>query len=289
MTEKLLSVVIANYNYGRFLAEAIESVLSQSCGDYELIIVDGGSTDDSVQIIKRYSHRIAWWVSEPDDGQAAAFNKGFRHASGRFLTWLNADDVLLPNVVMKLKKAVAANPNIEWFVGGCFWLDPSMKIINCARARPFSEIRYREGIVSTWGPSSFFSKRLLDAVDGVDERFQLAMDTDLWLRFAYMENARYVPFINYARGLRLHPDAKTSGHNFLPDGTFDRCSSENERIKRSKHLGQMKIEGDMIRNYFKSKKGNALTWLLSISWVQVIAGRIDRMMFRGKYYKEYYK
>ena len=81
-----LSVIIANYNYGRFLGEAIRSVLSQSCDDFELIVIDGGSTDDSVRVIKQYENRISYWVSEKDKGQSDAFNKGFAKASGRFLT-----------------------------------------------------------------------------------------------------------------------------------------------------------------------------------------------------------
>ena len=99
MNKPLLSIVIANYNYGRFLEEAIQSVLSQSCNDYELIIVDGGSTDNSVEIIKKYEDKIAWWVSEKDKGQSDAFNKGFAHAKGKYLTWLNADDILFQSII----------------------------------------------------------------------------------------------------------------------------------------------------------------------------------------------
>ena len=90
----LLSIVIANYNYGLFLEEAIRSVLVQKCPDVELLVVDGGSSDNSVEIIRRYSDDLAWWVSEKDRGQSNAFNKGFAHANGKYLTWLNADDVM---------------------------------------------------------------------------------------------------------------------------------------------------------------------------------------------------
>ena len=193
--EPLVSIVIANYNYGRFLEEAIRSVVNQGMeNEVELIICDAGSTDGSVDIIKKYANGlppnvhysdwcanlqynacnpqlITWWCSEKDGGQSAAFNKGFAHARGRFLTWLNADDVMLPGVLKALNVAIERNPTCVWFVGGCFWLDPQMRIINCGRGRPFSEIRFHEGNVSVWGPSSFFTKRLLDAVGGVDERF----------------------------------------------------------------------------------------------------------------------
>ena len=146
----LVSIIIANYNYGRFIGEAIESVLSQSSQDSELIICDAASTDGSVDVIQKFckcanrKNRVEgnWhigdrisWVSEKDGGQSAAFNKGFSRAKGRFLTWLNADDVMLPGTIENLKRAAGKSPEHEWFVGGCFWLDPAMKIINMGRDR----------------------------------------------------------------------------------------------------------------------------------------------------------
>lgn len=305
----LLSIVIANYNYGRFLDEAIQSVLSQSCRDYELIIVDGGSSDNSVEVIQKYAGGlpsgvqrgdpsiidlhlqptpITYWVSEPDKGQSNAFNKGFARAEGRFLTWLNADDVMLPGTIEQLQNAAVRHPNCEWFVGGVFWLDPQMRIVNCGRGRPFSEIRYRAGNVSVWGPSSFFTKRLLDAVGGVDERFHYMMDSDLWLRFACKQGARYRPFCDYAWGLRLHPDAKMSRHNFKADGTLA--------------LGQ-KVEMDEKQRRAEEQKEREVVWMremtisatlgrwkrfVSAGWRQVVAARVDLLRYRGKYYLEYF-
>ena len=287
--QPLLSIVIANYNYGRFLDEAIQSVLNQSCQDFELIICDAASTDNSVDVIKKYKDKIAWWCSEKDGGQSAAFNKGFSHARGRFLTWLNADDVILPGTIEKLKAAVEKHPECEWFVGGCFWLDQQMKIINCGRGRPFSNIRYKEGNVSVWGPSSFFTKRLLDSVGGVDERFHLAMDSDLWLRFAFKANARYRPFCNYAWGLRLHPEAKMSSHNFTADGEFDDKHSNKEKLASNKRYAQLKHEDEMIRSYFKPRKPSGVSRLISASVFSVIAAKIDLLHFKNRHYMEYFK
>ena len=309
----LLSIVIANYNYGRFLEEAIQSVIAQDMGDQvELIICDAASTDNSVDIIKKYANGlppnvsysdwinssnhnsqtpplISWWCSESDGGQSAAFNKGFFHARGRFLTWLNADDVLLPGALKKLEAAISKNPTCEWFVGGCFWLDPQMHIINCGRGRPFSKLRYQEGNVCVWGPSSFFTKRLFDAVDGVDERFHFSMDADLWLRFASKANVRYRPFCDYAWGLRLHPDAKMSGHNFTADGGFDNKHSESEKKAASKYRNQREKESRLRLEYFKPKKATPLRRLVSVSWLQVLRAKIDLLRFKGKHYMEYFK
>lgn len=314
MIHPLISIVIANFNYGRFIEEAIQSVVAQDMGDnVELIICDAKSTDNSVEVIKKYanglppntlrsewegpnsqssthnSKLITWWCSEPDGGQSAAFNKGFAHARGSFLTWLNADDVILPGTLKKMAAAAEMHPTCEWFVGGCFWLDPEMRIINCGRGRPFSEIRFREGIVSVWGPSSFFTRRLLEAVGGVDERFHFSMDTDLWLRFAAKANARYLPFCNYAWGLRMHPEAKMSGHNFTATGELDTVHSEAEKTAASKHHLQREKESNMRLEYFKPRKATVLSHALSAKWVDVLLARLDLLKFKGKHYMEYFK
>ena len=275
----LLSIVIANYNYGRFLEEAIQSVLSQSCQDFELIVCDAASTDNSVDVIKKYADRIAWWCSESDGGQSAAFNKGFSHAKGRFLTWLNADDVMLPRTIEKLKEAVAANPQCEWFVGGCFWLDPEMRIVNCGRGRAFSEARYKAGNVNVWGPSSFFTKQLLQSVGGVDERFHYSMDSDLWLRFVYRANVRYLPFCKYAWGLRMHPAAKMSRHNFLAVMDAQQMKAEEQKQR----------ENEWRKEYFVPRASGLFSRLLSVSWRQVLMAKFDLWRYRGKHYLEFFK
>lgn len=311
MEQPLLSIVIANYNYGRFLEEAIKSVIDQNMSNnVELIICDAASTDNSVDIIKKYARGlppnisyfdwtnsvnhnsqtpplITWWCSEPDGGQSAAFNKGFSHANGKFLTWLNADDVMLPGTLKKLKLAIDNHPECEWFIGGVLWLDPEMKIIRCGRGRPFSNIRYKSGNVSVWGPSSFFTKRLLDSVGGVDERFFYTMDTDLWLRFAHKAGARYVPFSDYAWGLRMHPDAKMSGHNFTA-GTY-KGGISGSGVKSDRKQLQLDKERAWEREYFTPKKTGQLDRILSISWPGAIGGLLDTWRFRGKHYSEVFR
>ena len=302
----ILSIIIANYNYGRFLEEAIQSVVAQNMGDkIELIICDAASTDNSVEIIKKYANGlppnisytdwinssnrnsqtpplITWWCSEKDGGQSAAFNKGFSHAKGRFLTWLNADDVLLPGTLKKLELAAKQYPGCEWFVGGVIWLDKAMKVIKCGRGRRFSEIRYKEGWVNVWGPSSFFTKRMLDAVGGVDERYHYSMDTELWLKFASKLGARYRPFVNYAWGLRLHEDAKMSGHNFTSnDGNGD--ESEMDKLRRSPHFAQMKQEELWMWEWFDRRPHTKITRFLSAAYLQVALAWLDTKRCKGKH------
>lgn len=303
--QPLLSIVIANYNYGRFLEEAIQSVITQNMGDkVELIICDAASIDNSVEIIKKYAHGlppntlrsewvepnsqlptpnsqlITWWCSEPDGGQSAAFNKGFSQAKGRFLTWLNADDVLLPGTLKKLELAIQKYPDCEWFVGGAMWLDKNMRIIKCGRGRPFSKQRAETGVVSVWGPSSFFTRKLYESVGGIDERFVYTMDSDLWLKFVYISKSTYIPFDDYTWGLRLHECAKMSAHNFAESGQSNPSHPKWKQLSRER-TWRSETFTPRYRLTFVRK-------LLSISLINSLMGRIDTIICKGKYYKEYF-
>lgn len=308
----LLSIVIANYNYGRFLEESIQSVLSQSCKDFEIIIVDGGSTDNSVEVIRKYagglpageskfevegeqrasSSLISYWVSEKDRGQSDAFNKGFAKASGRFLTWLNADDVMLPGTIAKLKCAAAKYPDCEWFVGGVLWVTPEMRVFNCGRGRRMSWVRARHGQVNVCGPSSFFTKDLYLRAGKIDERFQYSMDTDLWLRFALQENVAFRSCADYAWALRLHPAAKMSGHKFTSDGRI--LTGEESSIafrKDHKRLEQLEREALWSAQKLPANIPKLTRWrsLLSARLWPAIMSRVDLMHMRGRSYKEFFK
>lgn len=282
MTNPLLSIVIANYNYGRFLSEAIESIISQNMGDdVEIIVCDAASTDNSVEVIKRYEKHIAWWCSEPDGGQSAAFNKGFSHAKGRFLTWLNADDVYTPGALKSFKRAVEKYPKQEWFVGGVMWLSADMKVLNMGRGRPFSRLRALAGNVTSWGPSSMFTRELYERAGKVDERFHYAMDNDLWHRFFYKCGVMYKPFTDYAWGLRLHELAKMSGHNFSDS------AQQNPNHPKWK---QLKQEISWMEELYKPKiKMNKLIQLMSMSFYKSLAARIDTRRYSGRHYLEYFK
>lgn len=223
--QPLISIVIANYNYGRFLETAIQSVLSQ-CNDalrlpneesIELIIVDGGSEDNSVEVIRKYENKLAWWCSERDRGQSHAFNKGFAQATGRFLTWLNADDVMMPGGLLAVAIEIKAHPECRWFVGSSVWMDEQLRITRCFRAHRFSSLRARWGTLSVGSPSSFFLKSLLAEVGWVDETLQYGMDMELWCRFYFRAKQRYRRTKHYVWGFRIHPDSKVSGLNAVPD------------------------------------------------------------------------
>lgn len=265
--QPLFSIVIANYNYGRFLEEAIQSVLSQSCQDFELIIVDGGSTDRSVEIIKKHQDEIAWWCSEKDGGQSDAFNKGFAHSHGRFLTWLNADDILLPEALKSIECEIKRHPNGRWFVGGSVWGDAELKLQRCFMAHRFSRLRADTGSLMVGGPSSFFEKSLLHEVGGVDVSLHYVMDVDLWYRFYLQAGQTYYRTKNYVWAFRIHEDSKMSGPTLSP-------SSVENKKKRERLAEEGKRLADLY-GFCKNKRQQKIGVYLSLSILDLIVAKWD--------------
>lgn len=286
-SQPLLSIIIANYNYGHFLETAIQSVFTQcqlavgqplklkSGAVIELIIVDGGSTDHSVKIIHKYESHLAWWCSEPDQGQSHAFNKGFAQAQGRFLTWLNADDVFFPGALQRAQQAILRYPGCEWFVAGCFWLDPDMRVIKCSGARSFSKMRASRGEISVWAPSSFFSRGLFERVGGVDMDFHYMMDTELWFRFYRQAGVTYRPIRGYCWGLRLHPAAKMSGHNFAESEQSQKTHPKWVQGRREREL--------FCQRYGPSLPNRLIRWYTTPP-ITFLKNIFDTWRFREKHY-----
>lgn len=210
----LLSIVIANYNYGRFLEEAIQSILSQGMGDkVEIIICDAASTDNSVEIIKKYADKISWWCSEKDGGQSAAFNKGFAHARGEWFTWLNADDLYFPGTLKALFELIKRDPQAEWITGNKVHFDSeSRRIISVNwgphRMPPF--LKKNHASSGSFGPTSFWRRDVYNRVGPIDEKMHYAMDTEYWARFV-MAGVRQTRLRHFCWAFREHENSKTEG------------------------------------------------------------------------------
>jgi glycosyltransferase involved in cell wall biosynthesis len=175
----LVSIVTPSLDQGRYLEEAIESVLAQDYPRIEHVVVDGGSTDDSLEVLRRFPHLR--WVSEPDGGQADAIGKGFRMASGEILAWLNADDYYLPGAVSAAVEALRST-GCAVVHGAWRQVDDAGRTIRDVPVVPFDYLRQLERENRVAQPTVFFTRAAYDAVGGVDPSLRYAMDYELWLK-----------------------------------------------------------------------------------------------------------
>lgn len=203
----LVSVVTPSYNQGAFLEETILSVLRQDYPKLEYLIMDGGSTDGSQEIIRRYADRLAYWTSERDQGQADAINRGFAKASGQILAWLNSDDTYEPGAVHAAVEALETHPDADGLYGDCAYVDQAAARVTTFRAQPFDLATYlcTEGFIHQ--PTVFLRRRVLDRVGPLDPSFTLCLDYEYWLRISTACRWRYLPSV-LAR-FRMHPAAKS--------------------------------------------------------------------------------
>lgn len=219
----LVSIVTPSFNQAAYLEAAIQSVLGQDYPRLEYVIVDGGSTDGSLDIVRRYAERLTHWSSEPDSGQTEAINKGFARATGDILAWLNSDDVYYPGAVRGAVAFLQAHPEVGMVYGDAEFINESGKPVGRFPARQTSQARLGRGYVHIPQQASFFRASLWKMVAPLDPTFYFAMDYDLWVRIAGLAQLRYRP--GAWAGFRLHADAKTST-------AADRCWPEMLRVHR---------------------------------------------------------
>jgi glycosyltransferase involved in cell wall biosynthesis len=228
-----ISVITPSFNQAQFLERTIQSVLTQDYPHIEYIIVDGGSTDGSVEIIERYAERLAWWVSEPDQGQTDAINKGFARATGDVLAWLNSDDTYEPGAVRAAASFLQANPEIGMVYADTNFIDANEHVIGQFVARQNDLTGLQRGAVYIPQQATFFRKALWDQIGPLDPSFYFAMDYDLWVRLAKLAPFRYLPGQVWAN-FRLHDSAKS-----IADDA--RCWPEMIRVHRREGGGWISV------------------------------------------------
>jgi len=205
-----VSVVTPSYNQARWLPEAIESVLAQDYPAIEYIVVDGASSDGSEKIVRRYESRLAWWTSEPDDGQAAALNRGFAHATGDLLTWVNSDDTLLPGAVSRFVEEFERDPELVLVYGDALYTDEESNRTGDLPARPWDVPRMlRTFECHVVQPASMFSRAAWEAAGPLREDRSWFFDFELFMKMASIGKAKQIdgPLATY----RVHPEAKSVG------------------------------------------------------------------------------
>ena len=218
----LVSIITPSFNQAPYLEAAIRSVLEQDYPCIEYMIVDGGSTDGSVSIIKKYADKLAWWVSEPDKGQTDAINKGFERARGQILAWINSDDSYEPGAVAAAVTYLQEHPEVGMVYADCNFIDEQGRVIGKFSAAQTDYKRLRQGYVHIPQQTTFFRAELWHAVGPLDQSFYFAMDYDLWVRIAVRTAIKYLPGQTWA-SFRIH----TSGKTIVAD---DHCWPEMLRV-----------------------------------------------------------
>ena len=227
MGRPVISVIVPSYNQAPYLEATLESILHQVGVETEVIVVDGGSTDGSVEIIRRYADKLAWWVSEKDRGQAHAIMKGARRATGEIITWLNSDDLYEPGALRKVIQAFERSPDAAAVYGDYYILRPDGRKVLKEKI-DFDWNICVHAYMMTPQPATFFARWAWDRVGGVDESLTHCMDYDLVLKVGKI--GRILHIREPLACFRLHPESKTSKAR----GHFRR---EN-RLVRERALGR---------------------------------------------------
>jgi glycosyltransferase involved in cell wall biosynthesis len=181
-----MAIVTPSYNQGEFIEETIRSVLLQGYPNLQYAVIDGGSSDDSVTIIRKYERWLTYWVSEPDRGQSHAINKGFEHVSGEIIGWLNSDDLFLPNALYTIAQLARTAPDAVGWVGATEKVDREGQLIEVFQPR----IGNRRAFANWWKeavffqPGCLFRRELFEQVGKLHEHMHYFMDADLWMRLA---------------------------------------------------------------------------------------------------------
>lgn len=207
-----ISVITPSFNQGQYIEETILSVIGQNYKNLEYIIMDGGSKDATLEVIKKYENKISFWESTKDKGQSDAINKGLKKATGDIVAWLNSDDMYTENALKRVASIFSKNPDVDIVYGNVWqcYLDKTEKHINVK----FDPKHFLTG-VNMHQPSVFWRRRVHEEVGFIDESLYYTMDYDLWLRLFYNYKSHKTEFV--LSKFRCHQDAKTSNN---PKGIY---------------------------------------------------------------------
>jgi glycosyltransferase involved in cell wall biosynthesis len=209
MSQPLVSIIVPSFNQAQFLKQTLESIFVQDYPNLEVWVMDGGSTDGSVEIIRAYADRLTGWVSEPDRGQADGINKGFRKAHGEIVAWLNSDDVYQPGTVSKAGAALSDQPQAVMVYGDVISMDGDGKVINLMRYGDWGlPDLMRFEIIGQ--PAVFMRQSALEQAGLLDLDYHYLLDHHLWLRVAQQGAMLHVP--EFWASARFHAGAKNRAH-----------------------------------------------------------------------------
>jgi glycosyltransferase involved in cell wall biosynthesis len=203
-----ISIIIPTFQQGRFIARTLESIVSQGYGDLEIIVMDGGSTDETAEIIARYREHIAIYISGKDDGQSDAIRRGFEQATGEVITWLNSDDTYTPGTLDAVGQFFLTHPGCRFVYGDRDMIDESDRVIARRRQPDFNMGVMLYCHMTVPQMSAFWRRDLYEEAGGMDPAFRFCMDYDLFVRMARISPPVRLPVV--LANFRLHGESKTS-------------------------------------------------------------------------------
>jgi glycosyltransferase involved in cell wall biosynthesis len=265
-----LTVVTPSFNQSGYIEETIRSVLLQGYPDLEYIVMDGGSTDGSVEIIRKYEKHLAYWTSEKDQGASDAIRKGFERATGSIFAYLNSDDLYVPGVIHDLVNRLQTT-RADVVYGNAYWIDQEGRILAERRQTPFSRLAYLYGAADLQQPATFWTSRIYREAGGMDGSFHCAFDTDLFARFV-AKGGKFSHLRRFVAKCRLHASQKT-------EVFFETSKRETATIRaRYTAVPLRSFEGVLLRNFGRMRR---LFWYLLQGDALWLLGRIpDRLLSR---------
>jgi len=254
-----ITIVTPSFNQASFMRDTIESILGQKYPNLEYYVVDGGSKDGSVEIVRKYNDRINWWISEVDRGQSHAINKGIERATGDFFSWLNSDDVLLPSALMSIAEFIQRNPKVDIVVGGLLLGSEDGTIKSCYIPTRSVSWCMRRGFYDLFQPSTFIRRSMLNRIGYLREDLHCRLDVDLFERLIGA-GAQWGYIRQPLSMLRRHPAAKgeSLGERYAQDRVMLVSQHEYPEWQRDLALNirrfQRLLNGSYFINWFATNK-----------------------------------
>jgi glycosyltransferase involved in cell wall biosynthesis len=257
-----VTIVTPSYNQADFLEETLRSVLLQNYPNLEYIVMDGGSKDGSVDIIRKYEKHLSYWSSEKDGGASDAIARGFQRATGSIMAFINSDDPYRPNAINEVVRVFQRNPKCGVVFGNTYWTDTRGDILAERRQTPFWAASYFYGGTDLQQPSTFWRSELYLKAGGMDPSFTFAFDTDLFFRFIACQ-AQFHHLRQFLSSYRIHAESKSSTLVERRDQELARIRSVHLRHGfHSPYAQWIRNLGRLHRAFWYVMQGDA-RWLVS--------------------------